>query len=221
MGLRGRSAYSGTMSPRLLICGFSAFPEAMRNPAQATIEALAALEWSPEGAEASYVTVPVAWRGSVEAILERLADQPAEAVLVVGVAVGATSFHVERLGRNRAAAEKADDVGELWPAGLIAQEGPDELRTVAPTRSMAAAIAREGLAAELSDDAGDYLCNFTYYRLMQAQAAPTVAFLHVPQVREFVGGAAFGLEDVARAVQAAAQAIADGLSLPDAVRHTA
>lgn len=221
MGLRARSLYSGAMPPRLLICGFSAFPEAIRNPAQTAVEALAAHGWSPEGATAGYLTVPVAWRGSAEAILERLAAEPADAVLVVGVAVSASSFHVERLGRNRAAAEKADDLGELWQAERIAGDGPDELRTIAPTRSMVAAIERAGLAAELSDDAGDYLCNFTYYRLMLAKAAPTVAFLHVPQVREFVEGAAFSLEDVVGAVQASAGAMAEALSLPDAARHTA
>ncbi|MFC3077902.1 hypothetical protein ACFODL_07370 [Phenylobacterium terrae] len=209
------------MPPRLLICGFSAFPEAIRNPAQAAVEALAAHGWSPEGANADYLTVPVAWRGSAEAILDRLAAAPADAVLVVGVAVSAASFHVERLGRNRAAAEKRDDLGELWGAELIAADGADEIRTVAPTRSMVAAIEREGLAAELSDDAGDYLCNFTYYRLLAAEAAPTVAFLHVPQVREYVEGAAFGLADVARAVQAAAGAMAEALSRPDASRRTA
>lgn len=221
MGLRVPKPYSGAMPPRLLICGFSAFPEAIRNPAQAAVEALAAHGWSPEGAAADYLTVPVAWRGSTEAILERLASAPADAVLVVGVAVSASSFHVERLGRNRAAAEKRDDLGELWNAAAIAADGPDEIRTVAPTRSMVAAIEREGLAAELSDDAGDYLCNFTYYRLMASRAAPTVAFLHVPQVREYVEDAAFGLEEVVRAVQAAARAMAEALSLPDASRRTA
>jgi pyroglutamyl-peptidase len=209
------------MSPRLLICGFSAFPEAIRNPAQASIEALAAQSWSPEGAQADYLTAPVAWLGSVESICERLATAPADALLVVGVAVSATSFHVERLGRNRAGLEKPDDLGQLWPSAQISPDGPDEIRTTAPTRSMVAAIAREGLAAELSDDAGDYLCNFTYYRLMAAQAAPTVAFLHVPQVREFVEGAGFGLDDVVRAVQAAAGAMSEALSLPDASRRTA
>lgn len=209
------------MSPRLLICGFSAFPEATRNPAQASVEALAAQGWSPEGAKADYLTVPVAWRGSAEAILDRLAAAPADSVLVVGVAVSAASFHVERLGRNCAAVERADDLGELWASAQICEEGPEELRSVAPTRSMVAAITREGLAAELSDDAGDYLCNFTYYRLMAAQAAPTVAFLHVPQVREFLDGAGFGLADVARAVQAAAGAMAEALSRPDAARRTA
>ena len=209
------------MPPRLLICGFSAFPEAIRNPAQASVEALAAEGWSPVGAQTDFLTVPVAWRGSVEAILDRLSAAPADAVLVVGVAVSAAGFQVERLGRNCASVERPDDLGHLWPAGQIISEGPEEIRSVAPARSMVAAIARQGLAAELSDDAGDYLCNFTYYRLMAAQAAPTVAFLHVPQVREFLEGAAFGLSDVARAVQAAASAMAEALSRPGAERRTA
>lgn len=76
------------MSARLLICGFSAFPDAIRNPAQASVEALAAEGWSPLGAQADFLTVPVVWRGSAETILQRLVAEPADAVLVVGVAVG-------------------------------------------------------------------------------------------------------------------------------------
>jgi len=197
------------MSARLLICGFSAFPDAIRNPAQASVEALAAEGWSPLGAQADFLTVPVVWRGSAETILQRLVAEPADAVLVVGVAVGATAFQVERLGRNLASLERADDLGERWPASEILAEGPGEIRTLAPVRSMAAAIGRAGLPAELSEDAGDYLCNFTYYRLMAARAAPTVAFLPVPQVREYVTGAALTLAGVVRAVQAAAEALVE------------
>jgi pyroglutamyl-peptidase len=209
------------MPARLLICGFSAFPEAIRNPAQAAVEALAAQDWSPQAATTDFLTVPVAWNCAAEAILERLAARPADAVLVVGVAVSAASFQVERLGRNRASLERPDDLGRLWPAAEILTGGPGEIRSLAPTRSMVTAIGRADLPAELSDDAGDYLCNFTYYRLLVAQAPPTVGFLHVPQVREFVEGAGFGLEDVVRAVQAAAGALAEAVSHPDAAHHTA
>ena len=209
------------MPPRLLICGFSAFPEAIRNPAQASIEQLAAQGWSPPAAHADFLTVPVTWSGAPEAILARLSEAPVEAVLVVGVAVTATSFQVERRGRNLASLEKPDDVGRRWGSPQVLAEGPDEIRTLAPTRSMATAIGRAGLAAQLSEDAGDYLCNFTYYRLLAAQAAPMVAFLHVPQVREFVEGAQFALDDVVRAVQAASGALAEALTRPDAARRTA
>lgn len=209
------------MPPRLLICGFSAFPEAIRNPAQAGVEALAAREWSPVGVAADYLALPVAWAGSAEAVTERLSATPADAVLVVGVAVGAAGFQVERIGRNLASIDKADDFGERAPAPEILDGGPPQIRSLAPTRSMVAAIARRGLAAELSEDAGDYLCNFTYYRLLAARAAPMVGFLHVPQVREYVAGAAFGLDEVTLAIQAAAEAMAEALNRPDAARRTA
>ncbi|HEY9217675.1 MAG TPA: hypothetical protein VIO94_06480 [Phenylobacterium sp.] len=209
------------MSASLLICGFGAFPQAPRNPAQAAIEALSEVGWSPDGALVRYLVLPVAWRGSAEAVLAQLAAESVDAVLVVGVAVSAQSFHVERLGRNRAALQKADDLGDVWSIETVSTAGADELRVTAPVRSMVTAIERLGLPAELSDDAGDYLCNFTLYRLLEAQAAPAVGFLHVPQALECAEGARFTLADIGAAVQAAAEAMTQALSRPDASRRTA
>ena len=69
---------------------------------------------------------------------------------------------------------------------------------------MARTIQDLGLAADVSQDAGDYLCNFTLYRLL-AQV-PMTAFLHVPPVSE-----AAALDDIVKAVQAAASALAKSL----------
>jgi pyroglutamyl-peptidase len=209
------------MSPRLLICGFGAFPEAPKNPAQAVIESLAAAGWSPPGADAAYLVLPVAWSRSAETVLEALAREPADAVLVVGVAVSAEAFHVERLGRNAAACERPDHDGALWPhPEILPGAGPEQWAS-APTRSMLAAIERAGLPARLSEDAGDYLCNFTLYRLLAANAAPAVGFLHTPQARECAEGARFSLADIEAAVRAAAEAMAQVLSRPDAAMRSA
>jgi pyrrolidone-carboxylate peptidase len=86
---------------------------------------------------------------------------------------------------------------------------------------MLQAIGRRELAAVASDDAGDYLCNFTLYRLLQARAADQIGFLHVPQARECASDAAFTLAQVQAAVCAAAEAFAADLSCRAAGRRTA
>lgn len=200
--------------PRLLVCGFDSFPEAPRNPSAAVVEALGRNAWSPAGADVAYLTLPVAWRGSVETILVRAAEERFEGVLVVGVAVEAEAFRVETLGRNLADPTRPDHAGDLWPAPLIAGDGPAALPATAPWRSMLAAVAETGLPVVASDDAGDYLCNFTLFRLLAEAPIPAAGFLHVPQARECAADAAFALADIDRAVRACVAAFADDLATP-------
>jgi len=60
-------------------------------------------------------------------------------------------------------------------------------------------------------DAGDYLCNFTLYRLLKHAPGISAAFLHIPQAVELADGGAMSLEVLERAVKAAAQAYARAL----------
>jgi len=80
---------------------------------------------------------------------------------------------------------------------------------------MLAAVRAAGLPVEASSDAGDYLCNFTLYGLLAAQAgerdALPVAFLHLPPTAG-EAGAGFTLEDLKLGVTAAAGALAGALA---------
>lgn len=201
-------------SPRMLICGFGSFPEAPLNPAAAVIAALAREAWSPPGAEVDFLTLPVLWRGAAETILRQVQQQPVKAVLVVGVAVEARAFRVEQTGRNHAAAARPDQGGRVWGSGQILPGGPATLAATLPQAQIRQAIEACGLPADLSDDAGDYLCNFTLYRLLHARVAEQVGFLHVPQARECAPGALHGLDDIQAAVCAAAETVAAALIRP-------
>lgn len=208
-------------APRLLLCGFGSFPEAPLNPSAAVVSSLAREAWAPDGAAVDFLTLPVQWQGSVETILRQLQAQPADGVLVVGVAVEAQVFRVEHTGRNCAARERPDHAGRVWERPFIDETGAAELAATAPCEAMMRALAAEGLPAVRSDDAGDYLCNFTLYRLLAAGAADKVGFLHVPQARECAPQAAFALDQIRTAVCAAAGAFAAELSRRAAEPHRA
>jgi pyroglutamyl-peptidase len=189
---------------RLLICGFGPFPQAPDNPAALAVERLRARGWSPPGAQADYAVLPTVWSKAAERALAASQAMDADAVLLVGVAVGAQSFRLETLARNRASQVHVDQEGRLWPLPLIDPQGPDQYDVGAPVDAMLGAIGALGLPVTLSQDAGEYLCNFTLYRLL-AQALMT-AFLHVPAL-----GADVSLEDIVGAVRAAAEAFATEL----------
>jgi pyroglutamyl-peptidase len=184
---------------RILIAGFGPFPQAPDNPAAQTVRQLSEERWSPPGAQAAYAILPTTWVGAVSTALE--AAQGADAILLIGVAVGAAGFRVETRGRNVAGMGKADAEGQTWPSGMIDPDGPAERLAPAPIQAMRDAIADAGQPVILSDDAGDYLCNFTFYRTLAAQ--PMTAFLHVPEI-----GDGFALDDLAIAARAAATALA-------------
>lgn len=204
------------MSPRLLLAGFGSFPAAPLNPSAAVIATLAREAWAPPGAQVDYLTLPVQWQGATETILRQLQTRPADGVLVVGVAVEAEAFRVETLGRNLASPERPDQAGRVWGSACIAETGAEVITATAPCQAMASALETEGLPVDLSQDAGDYLCNFTLYRLLHAKAAPRVGFLHVPQARECAETAAFELAQIRQAVTAAAGAFCAELTRPAA-----
>ena len=204
------------MTPRLLLAGFGSFPAAPLNPSAAVIASLARESWAPEGAQVDYLTLPVQWQGAAETILREVQARPVGGILVVGVAVEAETFRVETLGRNVASAERPDQAGRVWGSACVAQAGEDVIAATAPCQAMATALEAEGLPVALSEDAGDYLCNFTLYRLLHARAAPRVGFLHVPQARECAETAAFDLAQIRQAVCAATAAFYADLSRPAA-----
>jgi pyroglutamyl-peptidase len=190
---------------RLLICGFGPFPEAPDNPAALAVEQLKRVGWAAPGSEVHYAVLPTVWRRAAETALAAAREVSADAVLLVGVAVGADAFRLETMARNQAGTRHPDAEGLFCPGPLIDPDGPAARRVIAPVQALLAAIEAEGLPVGLSSDAGDYLCNFTLYRLLAE--VPMTAFLHVPPL-----SARIDLDAIAAAVRAAAQAFARELS---------
>jgi pyrrolidone-carboxylate peptidase len=132
---------------------------------------------------------------------------------MVGVAAKARNFRVEMRAQNRVDRRRRDAQGRAWVGDKILPTGPAVARATAPVAEMVRAIQDAGFPAEASSDAGDYLCNFTLYRMLVGAAGdpkgPTAGFLHVPVAivrddREIV----LSISDTERAVKAAAAAFA-------------
>ena len=200
------------MSPRhphLLVCGFGPFPGVPENPAMLTVEQLRSERWRPGTATVGYALLPTTWGGAVDTVLARLGPG-VDAVLLVGVASTADCFRVETQGRNATATAAPDANGAMHPHRRIEADGPEHRPATAPIAAIVSAIAAEGLGVEASPDAGDYLCNYSLYRLLgeaDAAGAPRVGFLHLPPLCD-----AFRLDDLVRAVKAAVGAFAEELA---------
>lgn len=208
---------AGSSRAALLITGFGPFPGAPVNPTAEVVQRLIDQSWSPRGVRVRALVAPVRWSGSAETVDEALRESRCDGALLLGVSGKAREFRVEMRARNHADRRRADADGKMWRNEKIDPTGPAVARSTAPVAEIMRAIQDEGFPAVASSDAGDYLCNFTLYRMLtgagEGMDAPPVGFLHVPHAIERDGvEVSVSLEDLERAVKAAATAFALSLT---------
>lgn len=170
--------------PRILVTGFSSFPGVPANPTEALIGALEHPRARLSGfGDIHLAVLPVDYR-ALPAHLERFgAVVMPDIALHFGVSGGARQFAVETLARNRVCTAKPDNSGHI-PGELFLRSGGDSLPSSLPVDKIVAGLAAQGLPAQLSDDAGDYLCNALFYLSRGAHCPPfapvKAGFIHVP-----------------------------------------
>lgn len=165
------------MSP-ILVTGFGPFPGSPVNPSAALARAVGQRLRREPGGPARVLVLRTAYGAIPGALLPALAERPA-ALLMLGVATRARRIRVEIRARNRASRLYPDASGRpaaqasLDPAGPAARNG-------AVAAQALAALRRHGLDARLSNDAGRYLCNASYFAALGAGLP--VLFVHIPPV---------------------------------------
>ncbi len=187
--------------PRLLLTGFGPFPGAPRNPTAYVVERIVARADLGLRAEIVARVLPVTW-AAIEALPALLGEVAPDAVLMLGLARRARSIRVECRAHAHVLAAAVDATGRHGPRALSPEPAPP-LPATAPVRTLCRAIRARGLPAELSNDAGAYLCNAAFRRALEGTGGHPVAFLHLPPDRSTLPTSRFGLVDLERAVAAA------------------
>jgi pyroglutamyl-peptidase len=111
-----------------------------------------------------------------------MAEHKPDIVLMFGLA-GRTSFvRVEMLARNARSILFPDVTGFL-PPGRTIVSGKLPTRGNAPFTRLIAASRAARVPTRLSRDAGRYLCNYVYWRALEASRSGTLTqFIHIPPV---------------------------------------
>lgn len=194
--------------PRLLIVGFGPYAQAPDNPAGLAADRLRAEGWSPAGLDLTACSIPVSWTRSPAEALAAAEAFRADAVLLLAATHQGTDFRVEMRAQNRASRRRTDADGLTWSEERILRTAPGVVRATAPVPEMVQALKDAGVAARASSDAGDYVGNLTFYRLIvELGAEPNprpVGCLAIP--------AGCDVERATRAVKAAASSFAGYLS---------
>jgi pyroglutamyl-peptidase len=164
----------------VLMSGFEPFGGYDTNP---SIDSIAPLhEQIVAGLDVRTIELEVSWSTSwddFKAEIERLS-----ADVVIGTGMSETdAMRFETQGQNDTWG--TDNYDEYLDHEPVLDGGPETTPATMPIAEMAAAMTQGGYATLVSDNAGNYLCNYVFYNLSyyaanEAEREIVVGFIHVP-----------------------------------------
>lgn len=148
-----------------LVTGFGPFGRFNPNPSQVLAEGL---PWECR-------TIDVSFSAADTFLAEPPLARRHDLLIMLGVSGKSKRIELELFAKNRIG--KLADVSGAIREGKIAAEGPAVLGSTLFKNEWGL---RGGAGWGPSLDAGDYLCNYTYYRALLHLPSVRVGFIHVP-----------------------------------------
>ena len=174
------------MKKCLLVTAFMPFGGDEINPTEAV---LAALPSEMSGFVLKKLLLPVVFGRAAETACAEYDRLSPAAVIRLGQAGGRGAITPEAVGRNLMNAGIPDNDGNQPVNEPISVGAADELYSTFPAEGIAESIRALGISAEVSRDAGLYVCNYLLYgMLLHDRGAVPTGFIHVPFIREQVEG---------------------------------
>ena len=168
-------------SALVLVTGFGPFFQVDRNPSGELARLLEACP--PDGFEVIGTELPVTFEGAGTALRDFVAshrDRSPAFLLSLGVQ-RTPAFRLERNARARLDSQKPDNEGRR--ASGVAVLGERDLSTTFDLEALAPCLQADELEPVLlSEDAGGFVCERTYYELLvlSEELGVPALFLHVP-----------------------------------------
>lgn len=216
------STSSATALPSVLLTGFDPFGDIgpaglVLNPSWMAVEALQGKRIA--GHRIVAAQLPTVFGASALELVRLLKLHKPALVICVGQAGGRSAVSLERVAINVNDARIPDNTGSQPVDTPVVQGGPAAYFGTLPIKAMLQALQTAGVAAEVSQTAGTFVCNHVFYALMHALATQRGlkrtrgGFIHVPYVPEQVAGQSMPnmpLQDIVRGLRlAVASALAN------------
>lgn len=177
---------SGT-TRTVLLTGFEPFDGQAVNASWLAVQEVAA-RW--EGPTVLHVRcLPVSFRGARQALRTAVAELRPDVVLCVGEAAR-SAVGLERVAVNVIDARIPDNDGSAPVDVPVVAGAPVAFLSRLPLKTALLAAQATGVPVEVSNTAGTYVCNATFYALMHLlEDRPQVVggFVHVPRTPDQVG----------------------------------
>lgn len=193
----------------MLLTGFDAFGGESLNPSWKAVHALHGRRIA--GHQLVAAQLPTVFDASLAELAQLLRRHKPALVLCVGQAGGRAAISLERVAINVNDARIADNAAAQPIDTPVIADGPAAYFSTLPIKAMLQALQREGIAAEVSQTAGTFVCNHVFYGLMHHLATrrgfkhTRGGFVHVPFLPE-QGTPGMPLEEQVRALRVAVRA---------------
>ena len=181
VGLSSRMASS---RPVLLLTGFGPFPRVPVNATSLLVPRIAeAADRAFAGVSIVCEIIPTEWRAGLTRVETLYAKHRPFVAIHFGVSGRASGFAVEARARNRCA--PSPDATDCLPdSHCIAEDAPEFLPSRLPVARIVERLRRKGMPAQISRDAGNYLCNALMFRTLDLARAndwpARNGFVHLP-----------------------------------------
>ncbi|WP_456824576.1 pyroglutamyl-peptidase I [Cellulomonas sp. P5_E12] len=194
---------------RVLLTGFGPFDGQSVNASWLAVTEVVASWTGP--AELVVRELPVSFRSARQQLRSAIAEVEPDLVVCVGEAGGTSAVRVERVAVNVIDARIPDVDGSAPIDVPVIAGAPAAFFSTLPVKACAAAVRDAGVPVEVSNTAGLYVCNATFYALQHLLAGRTgvrSGFVHVPRTPAQVadGGPALDVSDAATALLAVVRA---------------
>lgn len=193
-------------SPTVLLTGFDPFGGASVNPSWQAVQALHGEHLLDHAVVAAQL--PTVFGESLRCLTALLDEHRPALVICVGQAGGRGAISLERVAINVDDAPIADNAGGQPIDTPVRPGAPAAYFTGLPIKAMLAELRAAGIAAEVSQTAGTFVCNHVFYGLMRTLATRRTlrhtrgGFVHVPWLPE-QGTPSMALDDIVRGLRLA------------------
>ncbi len=171
---------------KILITGFEPFGDDTRNPSGEAVQALVA----SERYDVKKLILPVTWETAFPKIREVWDAWHPDALLMVGLAAGAKTLRIERVGINLCGATKdnsgvyANGTSDIPAEKTIAEGAPDAYFTTYNEKAIVTALTDAQIPAKYSYSAGAYICNYLLFSALdkcrKESSDMKIGFIHLP-----------------------------------------
>ena len=191
---------------KVLITGFDAFGGDAINPSWLAVKTLHGRQILKHTVVAAQL--PTVFDQSLMALRALLKQHQPALTICVGQAGGRSAMSLERVAININDARIADNAGAQPVDTPVVPGAPAAYFSSLPIKAMLLALQRAGVAAEVSQTAGTFVCNHVFYGLMHALATQRglkrsrAGFIHVPWLEQ-QGTPSMPLADITRGLKLA------------------
>lgn len=171
---------------KVLITGFEPFGGSEVNSSLETAVRVGQL--APNGVCMETLLLPVSFVKAGEMIREALREKRPDVLVMLGQRGKGESIDIERIAINMMDASNPDNDGYHPQEQTIVDEGEAAYFSNLPVKTLRDALLHRGIPARVSNSAGLYVCNSTYYNALNEiydQGLSTKAlFIHLPIISE-------------------------------------